>query len=203
MKFKFDAKHRKEAFKRVRIDIAHFDLDKAPEIYNENSISPVTQQKEEIKAGPSDFKIVAIAKHLCGGATDICLTSLTRDDLKNVQPTGVLIAPCCHHSCDLRTYVNVQYLEELGLEKKEAVKLFAATMWANSGAINKKKQEEMSELGVTSKERTCMGFVAKRIINIGRILYMKSKGYDVTLKKYCKLEYSPENLIIVCHKLPS
>jgi len=146
---------------------------------------------------------VAIAKHLCGGATDICLTSLTRDDLLNVQPTGVLIAPCCHHSCDLRTYVNVGYLEGLGLKKEEMAKLFASTMWANSGAINKKKQEEMKELGITSEERTHMGFLAKRIINIGRILYMKSKGYEVMLKKYCNLEYSPENLIIVCRKLSS
>jgi tRNA:m4X modification enzyme len=144
---------------------------------------------------------VAIAKHLCGGATDICLSSLTREDLLNVQPTGLLIAPCCHHSCDLRTYVNVKYLEELGLKQEEMKKLFAATMWANSGAINKKKLEEMKELGIASKERTCMGFVAKRIINIGRLLYMQSKGYEVMLKKYCTLEYSPENLILICHKL--
>ena len=192
-KFKFDARHNKETFKRIRIDISHFDLDKISEVYNE--------EKEEVKSTASDYKVVAIAKHLCGGATDICLTSLTREDLKNVQPTGVLIAPCCHHSCDLRTYVNIPYLEKLGLTRNQMIKLFASTMWANSGSINKKKFNEMNDLGITSMERSYSGFMAKRVINLGRILYMKNNGYEVMLKKYCNLDYSPENLIIVCHKI--
>jgi tRNA A58 N-methylase Trm61 len=39
MKFKFDAHHRKEAFKRVKIDIAHFDLNRISEIYNDKKVT--------------------------------------------------------------------------------------------------------------------------------------------------------------------
>lgn len=196
---KFDTFHKSESFKRVKIDIAHFDLDKLPNLFDSEKKPDPSIPKEESKTDL--YKIMAIAKHLCGGATDICLTAMTRD-IKNVVPYGVLLAPCCHHSCDLKTYVNLEYMtDKLGLNFKEIMEIFAATMWANSGCINKKINEEMKELGITSQERTIAGFMSKRIINIGRLLYMKSHGFTkVILKRYCDLKYSPENLLIICSK---
>ena len=44
------------------------------------------------------LSVVGVAKHLCGGATDLSLTSLMsvgRDRMK-----GLAIATCCHHRCD-------------------------------------------------------------------------------------------------------
>ncbi len=90
-------------------------------------------------------------------------------------------------------------MADLGLTKAEMLQLFAASMWANSGAIKKKgAMITEEEKGPDSHDRTRAGFMAKRIINIGRLLYMKAKGYQVSIKKYCALESSPENLIIIC-----
>ena len=57
-------------------------------------------------------RLVACAKHLCGGATDIALRSL-----KAARAIGVTIcvATCCHHRCDAESYVNKSFLESLGL----------------------------------------------------------------------------------------
>jgi len=37
-KLKFDGRHKKEVFKRVKIDIAHFDLNKIAEIYSDDKV---------------------------------------------------------------------------------------------------------------------------------------------------------------------
>jgi hypothetical protein len=65
-RFKLD-KEFKDEFKsfREKIDIADFDLTKF--------ISEM-QEAKEIK---DKFEIIAIAKHLCGGATDLTLTSIS------------------------------------------------------------------------------------------------------------------------------
>jgi tRNA:m4X modification enzyme len=57
--------------------------------------------------------VIGVAKHLCGGATDLTLTSFAHS---HEQMKGVAIATCCHHACDTKSYVNLNYVEnELGI----------------------------------------------------------------------------------------
>jgi tRNA:m4X modification enzyme len=102
---------------REKHDIADFDLKSFLE--------------EKTKAGEihSGFKIVAIAKHLCGGATDLALTSLRLQDPS--KALAITIATCCHHSCDSRTYVNLDYLKEY-FEEGEVTILPRFSSWAIS-----------------------------------------------------------------------
>ena len=51
--------------------------------------------------------VIGVAKHLCGGATDLTLISFKQ---ANKQMKGISIATCCHHACDLKTYVNLPYI---------------------------------------------------------------------------------------------
>ena len=79
---------------RYLMDIADFDIAKYL-----NHVKTQTQDEKPVK-------FVGIAKHLCGGATDLTLTSI-----KNLQSEkaleGLAIATCCHHACDTLTYVNL------------------------------------------------------------------------------------------------
>ena len=62
-------------------------------------------------------KIIGVAKHLCGGATDLALCSFRTigDHMK-----GLAIATCCHHCCDTKTYVNMAFMnEELNIKPEE------------------------------------------------------------------------------------
>ncbi|CAE8718383.1 unnamed protein product [Polarella glacialis] len=53
--------------------------------------------------------IVAVTKHLCGGATDAALVQVCQLQLK-----GLCMAPCCHQKLNLTEYCNKAYLEEIG-----------------------------------------------------------------------------------------
>ena len=94
---KADCKIKGKGFQvvRERMDIADFDL-----------VKWLTLRQEAVK-------VVGIAKHLCGGATDLALTSF--EHLKKMQDfpsklAGLSIATCCHHACDTKTYVNLAFL---------------------------------------------------------------------------------------------
>ena len=44
---------------------------------------------------------------------------------------------------------------------------------------------------------TEIGFKIKRILDIGRCLFLKERGFDAKLLNYCDISISPENLIIL------
>lgn len=67
----------KKDFARARIDIRHLDVGKLPLV--------------------SERPVVAVAKHLCGVATDLTLTALkNRMAQKEHSVGGVMICTCCH-----------------------------------------------------------------------------------------------------------
>lgn len=53
---------------------------------------------------------------MCGGATDLTLNSLT-NELENLK--GFVIATCCHHLCDLKTYNNIEFLKNIGVQNEQ------------------------------------------------------------------------------------
>ena len=70
---------------RQKFDIADFDLCKYT----------------ALKENP---KVCGIAKHLCGGATDLALTSFEK--LSQDQLDGLSMATCCHHTCDTKIVIR-------------------------------------------------------------------------------------------------
>ena len=88
---------------RYLMDIADFDIAK----YLAHIQASTTTAKP--------VRFVGIAKHLCGGATDLTLTSIKNLTAEKALE-GLAIATCCHHSCDTLTYVNMPFVEnEIGL----------------------------------------------------------------------------------------
>ena len=96
-RFKLD-KEFKDDFStfREKLDIADFDI---------NSFLTHQIQSQSIS---EEFQAISIAKHLCGGATDLSMTSMAQ--LAKGKFKGVSIATCCHHVCDEITYVNLEFL---------------------------------------------------------------------------------------------
>ena len=100
---------------RQKIDIADFDLVKYA----------------ELKAEDKSVKVLGIAKHLCGGATDLALTSFNK--LSNSQLSGLSMATCCHHTCDIKTYVNLPFIQkELGIYENQFNEFVKCSSWAVS-----------------------------------------------------------------------
>ena len=105
-----------------------------------------------------DKSVIAVAKHLCGGATDLAIRSLT--NCKTLL--GLAVATCCHHNCDMQSYVNLEFMrDELGI-KTEVFQAFV-------------KCASYASLVVASTETRQAGFMVKRMIDLGRLLWIRSQ----------------------------
>ncbi|CAL6103892.1 Methyltransferase_TRM13 [Hexamita inflata] len=124
-------------------------------------------------------KLTVVGKHLCGAATDIVLV------YEGVDQFG--IALCCHAKCDAQLYVNKEYLHGMDMQF-----MFKLTSYQHCYG----KQE----LNAEQTLRKELGFKARQMLDVGRILYLKSKGYTVGLVKYCSDEESGEAWLLWAKK---
>jgi len=111
--------------------------------------------------------VVGVLKHLCGGATDLALKSfehLVRSENEFASLNGLAIATCCHHTCDILSYVNLSFIKEkipqvvykTRVCSSSFTKFVRISSWATSPEI--------------SLEKRASGFKVKRILDLGRLL---------------------------------
>merc|ERR1719412_2704789 len=86
---------------RLRVDIGHLHLGSA---------------LEDPDTSCPGRRVVGVSKHLCGAATDLTIRCLTRT-LDPARLGGLMVALCCHHRCDLATYVGTQFLLDQGFSE--------------------------------------------------------------------------------------
>lgn len=126
---------------RQKVDIADFDLVKYASL-----------------RGDSKPKVIGIAKHLCGGATDLALTSFNK--LAEGQLDGLSMATCCHHCCDTKTYVNLPFIvSEVGIPEHQFNVFVKCSSWAVGPFMSSEKRK--------------LGFKLKRILDLGRLLFVR------------------------------
>eukprot|EP00931_Biecheleriopsis_adriatica_P083027 TRINITY_DN56542_c0_g1_i1.p1 TRINITY_DN56542_c0_g1~~TRINITY_DN56542_c0_g1_i1.p1 ORF type:complete len:497 (+),score=94.77 TRINITY_DN56542_c0_g1_i1:91-1581(+) len=153
-------------------------------------------------AGPwPPTKLLACAKHLCGGATDITLRALSAFKVggTGTQPgsgAAVCVATCCHHRCDAQSYVNRDFLSRIGLcsTPEEFAQFVSTAGWAVGGAG-----------GARDLPKRRVGMMAKRILDLGRVAWLREElGLaDATLTDYIGKAVTPENIAIVAGGTPS
>ncbi|KAI8605742.1 methyltransferase TRM13-domain-containing protein [Dissophora ornata] len=218
----------KSLVKRHTMDIKDLVLAEVPEL-----------RRDYVEKKP----VVAISKHLCGGATDLtlkCLTNFQQSEReKSPLPSpvkGILIALCCHQLCHHYMYPNQAFLKEIDISPEEFVYLTRMSSWAV--CINQTKTEASStasedkegslanndssasspvagedehsveadsaleELGshiptLDSQARERLGQQCKRLLDIGRVRYLKENGFDAELVYYVDKETSLENLALM------
>ncbi|CAJ1373879.1 unnamed protein product [Effrenium voratum] len=131
--------------------------------------------------------LLVCAKHLCGSGTDLALRSL-RGTRRRPAPieVGLCCATCCHHRCDLDTYVNPGFLSALGLtdQPQDFAEFVSAAGWA-VGAVDTRLRRA--------------GVMAKRILDYGRVAWLRRElGFaDAKVVSYVSKEVTPENVAIV------
>lgn len=188
--------------------------------------------------------VVAVAKHLCGAATDLALRALyygtsstencahdrcTFRDLLPIPLTGeylpilegICIATCCHHKCTWETYVGKEFwVNTLGLSPEDFEYICRITSWSISGFGRRHKQDEDREHGGInddeldfekfSAEKPAVGFKCKRLIDMGRLDFLRKwtsrhtdkhdTWSDAKLVQYCHPDTSPENVLLVASR---
>jgi len=193
---KFDRHLRRSDFSRIKCDLKDLNLQGIPFL----------QEKT---------KIVAIAKHLCGAATDYALKAITSF---HGRISAIAIATCCHHRCHWDQYVGRDYLPNPSYFHS-AVKY---APWSNieekhsphqnhQERLSSQEREEESAthnddlfvLGdnTTSRFSKCiLGRRCKHVIDRGRLEYLRNFGYNVRLEPYCPRSISPENSCLLAVK---
>ncbi|EGG16524.1 hypothetical protein DFA_09068 [Cavenderia fasciculata] len=195
-------------FERCLIDIRHFDLKSIPILSNNTQ------------------NYTIISKHLCGCATDFtlkCIYNTKKErDLDGFK--GIAIATCCHHLCTWDSYINQSFIKDvIGLSEQEFNTLVSITSWATLNKKKKKEEEEEEEEEekmkenmenvvtttkidgvnydlVFSKERKEeLGYKAKRILDHGRLLFIRNSLGLVNSRVQIYTDLSKENLVISGH----
>lgn len=153
---KFDSFHKGEEqgpnFQRLNIDIINLDLDK---------VEALRQHGEEPR------KLLAIGKHLCGGATDLSLRCLFKSKQNNRSDTtepaekkakkdslsttaenigdslhGIVFALCCYHRCTWDTYVGLDFLRANDFTPTQFHWMTKMATWSTCGFQRRSHEED-------------------------------------------------------------
>lgn len=146
-------------------------------------------------------RVLAIAKHLCAGATDAALRAL------GVEADCALVAPCCHTKLDMKDYCNPSFLrDDLGIPDaswplllktihlSKASKDFSGTGVGSSALRDFARWRRWeAQLGTTWRE---LGWLARRALEEGRARYLRSLGFEVDIIRYVPPGATPDNLLL-------
>ncbi|KAJ6638621.1 tRNA:m(4)X modification enzyme TRM13 like [Pseudolycoriella hygida] len=185
----------RNSVQRIRADISDLDL-------------------EKLEAVQLAENIVAVGKHLCGGATDVTLRCLINGNQIRKSVKGFVIALCCHHRCTWRAFVGKKFLVDNGITQQEFDVLTKMVGWAVCGtgmSRQLRKEIEMRneqketttnvETTVTAKipreEREKIGMKCKRILDYARIQFLHENGFTTSLKYYVTSDVTLENVCLI------
>lgn len=108
------------------------------------------------------------------------------------------IALCCHQICSYKAYCNPSFLEQNQITPIEfACFCFIATWYTRGRKLEKEETAHWS--GIAFEKREELGFKVKRILDAGRIEFIKEKlKFDhVELRYYVEKRVSLENLVLL------
>ncbi len=149
-----------------------------------------------------DARVVIIAKHFCGSATDAaisCISALPATAHYTIEQ--VVVAPCCHGSVQYDTYANHRYLRGVGINSYldlEALKKILV-LSKNRTALGPKRI--MSECPY---ELYRYGRLSRRLIEEGRIKLLQ-EGLNLpysNMIEYVPSATTPDNLLLLLHRTP-
>ena len=221
VRFKKENKKEKCHSIRFKTDIINFNLN-----YIDNLDKITKEEKQKKLLEEKGYNIIGIAKHICGCAFDISLTSIFNYTHQE-KIKGLVMATCCHHICRLELVNNLNYyMDILNLNFKEIIFLFKSTSWLFShDEIRKIKEEKNKEDKIENNDinlddekiknkdainniftklnlnRKYIGIISKYIIDIGRCFCLIKKGFNkVIYLKYCSNSITTENNVILAIK---
>ena len=168
-------------------------------------------------------RCVLISKHLCGVATCLALRAAvamsrelgkgeeeTKDCAKSKSKSkknkmcGMALATCCHHRCIWDDYVNQEFFTSAGFSHKDFEMIRRTASWgtscclggakAASSVIVVEKEERREKISI--EEKADIGLRCKMVLDIGRLLYLQSAGFECEMVRYVDGTLSPENRLL-------
>lgn len=158
-----------------------------------------------------DGGVIVITKHLCGGATDGSLKAICEPPLARYVGACCL-APCCHQKTKKEQYCNIPYLESIGFCKthigmrggvqdndfRNLGMLISISRATELHEYEYKKSILLDLLGFSRAKD--LGRKARRLMEEGRIRYLRDRGFNAYLVRYCDESITGDNLAIIATK---
>ena len=179
------------------------------------SISTVLDCDSHSSDEESRRGLIAVTKHLCGGATDASLMALCSPPLDSWM-SALCFAPCCHQKLKRTQYCNMAFIEAIGLCKthigvqgkiqdvdwKNIRMLISMSKGGLRDGVTEGGEYKNSQmLQFLGKKRACeLGRMARRLLEEGRMQYLQRHGYDTKLVKYCDERVTGDNWAIIAKK---
>ncbi|EUD67153.1 hypothetical protein C922_02303 [Plasmodium inui San Antonio 1] len=127
-------------------------------------------------------KVTFLTKHLCGNGTDLALRMLV-NSCKKDKENYFILAPCCHHRCEVDKILGFKLLTELGINQ-EHLQHVVRHMSGYASCDNHAKKT--------------IGKKVKLLVDLARILHLLDEGLQhVYLIKYVMRSITIENHAIV------
>ncbi|KAG7515012.1 tRNA:m(4)X modification enzyme TRM13-like [Solea senegalensis] len=231
-RFKVDGKHQDAGvqFERLQVDIQHLDLSKVPLLTNKKlplvgvgkhlcgaatdlalrCLLETPGPREETEPPPKRIKTsdsaAAPGPHVYSPDPGLA------PDPGPVSGSvlGLVVALCCHHRCEWRHYVGQRFFQERGLGAEEFSAFCRMSSWATCGlrSTNQdeehKAAEEMDTVRgfLSTCEREQVGRQCKRLIDSGRLHYLREKGFNGNLRQYVDAHITLENVLLTATPRP-
>ncbi|KAM6938532.1 tRNA:m(4)X modification enzyme TRM13 homolog isoform 1-T1 [Lycodopsis pacificus] len=130
---------------------------------------------------------------------------------------GLAVALCCHHRCEWRHYVGQQFFLQNGLGAADFSAFCRMSSWATcglrptnrdgppQGGTNQRGDVEEHDPAegtdavsgfLLADEREQVGRLCKRLIDGGRLDFLKTKGFNSKLTHYVNSQVTLENVLL-------
>lgn len=156
-------------------------------------------------------RLICVAKHLCGTATDLSLKAIVSTSR---HVAAVAIATCCHHRCTWADYVGRDDFLQGCTDLRSRAAYFSAaakfSSWCTAPDVRRHGASEprldsppAHEIDDDVRERLdpagkrLLGRRCKRLIDRGRRDYLRRHGFRAELVPYCAPEITPENVLLL------
>jgi hypothetical protein len=171
--------------------------------------------KEPLRAaGATRNSVVAVTKHLCGGFTDSTLMELCTPPLNDFVGAACL-APCCHQKILKKEYCNMPFLIAAGFcsthtgvrggdQDIDFRTLGMLIQMSRATSLQEWEYAKSPLLQLLGFERVrSLGRKSRRLLEEGRMRYLRDRGFDARLVRYCDEATTSDNLAIICTKRAS
>lgn len=167
-----------------------------------------------LEQGEHQGGAIAITKHLCGSATDASVKSLCRSPLHDFVGACCL-APCCHQKIEKNQYCNVEFLQSHGFcsthigvrggVQDNDFRTFGVLISISKmnvrdlGNFEFKNSQMLGLFGFLQCQE--LGRMVRRLLEEGRMEYLRRHGYECRLVKYCDEIVTNDNLAVIATRI--
>ena len=123
---------------------------------------------------------------------------------KKNKMCGMALATCCHHRCIWDDYVNQDFFTSAGFSHKDFEMIRRTASWGTSCCLGGAKaassvivvEKEQRREKISIEEKADIGLRCKMVLDIGRLLYLQSAGFECEMVRYVDGTLSPENRLL-------